>query len=578
MLRGASAIRSTARLTVGQTNRLTSKRLYTSATEKSGSSIGKKLAWLTLLTGTAYSGATYFALKNEAFHDTYSTYVPGGEKFLDLLEDWAADDRMQQYYNQAQELKTKTAAQTESLTKFASEASESAQDWYEYISDAITQLRGGDQEPVTPGNGPSPSTNTRFRLKNRQSEALFANVIHSTETTPLPTFSKSEQDILNEFATTVQGLVAMLNQAGMSGHAKRLVDFAKRDIETLDKTFALIKQEESQAQNEIKTLQQALADAEKRIEAHRQEVAEKIKRANTKADSRIQKHIEQVESDIAADVAELKKQLASIKAKELTSQRKHHLTQLENELKAKAIEIQADYIRQVQHQVEGERGGRLSQIEAVTTKEAQLEKLAFADAELLDDTRKAHQLVVAIDALKRAALSGEQTQFELELSALKRLSAKTPFAKVGERQSDELIQLVTSSIQEHVAQHGITSIAQLSERFETVSREVRRAALIPDEDASMISHLISIVLSSLMFTKKGLVTGDDIESRLARAEYYLDTEKDLESAAREMNQLTGWPKRLSLDWLDEARRHLEVKQALEIMRSQASLISMLQAK
>ncbi|KAG1086604.1 hypothetical protein G6F42_020921 [Rhizopus arrhizus] len=94
----------------------------------------------------------------------------------------------------------------------------------------------------------------------------------------------------------------------------------------------------------------------------------------------------------------------------------------------------------------------------------------------------------------------------------------------------------------------------------------------------MISHLISIVFSSFMFTKKGLVDGDDVESRLARAEYYLNTEKDLESAAREINQLTGWPKRLSMDWLDAARRHLEVKQALEIMRSQASLISMLQAK
>jgi mitofilin len=96
---------------------------------------------------------------------------------------------------------------------------------------------------------------------------------------------------------------------------------------------------------------------------------------------------------------------------------------------------------------------------------------------------------------------------------------------------------------------------------------VRRAALIPEEDSSMISHLLSIVLSSLMFRKKGLVAGDDVESRLARAEHYLHTEKDLESATREINQLTGWPKRLALDWLDAARRHLEVKQALEVNRN-----------
>lgn len=481
-----------------------------------------------------------------------------------MLEEFSADDRIQHYYNQAKELKEKTATQTESIAKLASQANETAQDWFEYVSDAIAQLRGEQEAPAAPGKGPSPSANKRFRLKNREPEALFANVIHSTETTAVPTFTISDQAVLNEFAKTVQGLVSMLNEAGMSGHAKRLVDFAQRDMDTLNKTFALIKEEQTKAQEEMKALQAALIAAEKRVETHRKEVAEKVKSANDKAEHDIQSHVSQVESDIIADITELKRQLASIKAKELDSQRKYRLTQLEEELKNKAIDIQANYIKQVQDQVEGERGGRLSQIESLGQKEDQLEKLAFADAELLDETRKAHKLVAAIDALKRTALSGQQTQFELELLALKRLSAKTPFAKVGERQSDELIQLVTSSIQEHVAQHGITSLAQLSERFETVAREVRRAALIPDEDASMISHLLSIVLSSVMFTKKGLVAGDDVESRLARAEHYLNTDKDLESAAREINQLTGWPKRLSLDWLDEARRHLEVKQALEV--------------
>ncbi|KAG2211605.1 hypothetical protein INT47_008702 [Mucor saturninus] len=582
MLRGASAIRSTARFTVGKTNCLSAvKRSY--STEQSvqtnkGSSIGKKLFWFTLLTGAAYSSATYLALKNEAFYDTYTTYVPGGEKFLDVLEDWAADDTIQHYLNQAKALKEKTASQTETISQLASGATETAQDWYEYVSDTITQLRGSETEPVVVGKGPSPSANNRFRLKNRKPEALFSNIIHSTETTPLPTFEKSEEDALNDFAKTVSGLVQMLNEAGMSGHAKRLVDFATRDIQSLDKAFALIKQESSKAQEEVKALQKELEGAEKRVESHRQDVAVKVQKANETADANIASHVQQVESDIASDAAELKKQFEAIRNKELTSQRQHFLGQLEKELKNKAIEIQADYVKQVQDQVEGERGGRLSQIEAVASKQSDFEKLAFADAELLDDTRKAHQLIAAIDALKRAALCGEQGQFELELATLKRLSAKTPFAKLGERQSDELIQLVASSIQQHVAQHGVTSIAKLAERFETVAREVRRASLIPEQDANMISHLLSIVLSSVMFTKKGLVAGDDIESRLARAEHYLNTDKDLESAAREINQLSGWPKRLSLDWLDEARRHLEVKQALEILRSQAALISMSQAK
>ncbi|KAG8990515.1 Formation of crista junctions protein 1, partial [Tulasnella sp. 427] len=61
---------------------------------------------------------------------------------------------------------------------------------------------------------------------------------------------------------------------------------------------------------------------------------------------------------------------------------------------------------------------------------------------------------------------------------------------------------------------------------------------------------------------------------LARAEYHLN-EKDLDTAARELNQLTGWSKVLLKDWLDAARARLEVQQALEVIQTQASLSSLL---
>jgi mitofilin len=76
--------------------------------------------------------------------------------------------------------------------------------------------------------------------------------------------------------------------------------------------------------------------------------------------------------------------------------------------------------------------------------------------------------------------------------------------------------------------------------------------------------MISITLSKLMFKKHGLVPGEDIEARLARAEYYLK-ENDLDSAAREMNQLQGWPKKLASGWVDDARKRLEVKQVVKVM-------------
>ncbi|KAI7905869.1 mitochondrial inner membrane protein-domain-containing protein [Cokeromyces recurvatus] len=585
MLRGAIAARSTTRLITSRSSHIhITKRLYATADEtattavvKSGSSIGKKLLWLTLFTGTAYSGAAYLALKNEAFYDTFTTYIPGGENLLDALEDFIANDRFQHYYTKAVQFKAQTSQQTESFKKFADNTKEAVQDWYEYVSDVITELRDG--------TAPTPiNSNSRRSLlfnKKKNIEALFTNIIYTSEPQPTPNFANTSKD------KTVQGLVIMLNEADMSGHTKRLIDFARRDIESLDKAFALIQQEEDKIKDDVNLLGKTLNTLDSHIDEQRHEISQKIKKAETLSMARVDQHAKQIQSELAVEKAKLEQENMEKYRHELLTQRQRYLKELQEELEKKALEIQAEYVTQIQHQVENERGGRLSQIERVAERQSKLEKYVYTDAEILDDSRKAHRLIAAIDTLKHAALgfscdpTSSASAFLAELETLKKLSSqKTPFAKVGERQSDELIQVITQSIEDQVAQHGITSLAALSERFETVAREVRRASLIPEneEHVSIMSHLVSIILSHFMFKKKGLVPGDDVESRLARAEYYLNTEKDLESAAREMNQLKGWPKRLSMDWLDAARRHLEIKQALDILKSQASLTSMLQSK
>lgn len=67
----------------------------------------------------------------------------------------------------------------------------------------------------------------------------------------------------------------------------------------------------------------------------------------------------------------------------------------------------------------------------------------------------------------------------------------------------------------------------------------------------------------MLFKKTGNVEGDDVASVLARAEDRL-SRKDLDGAAREVNALKGWAGVLAGDWLKEARRRLEVEQALEV--------------
>ncbi|CAG8626655.1 958_t:CDS:2, partial [Acaulospora morrowiae] len=189
-----------------------------------------------------------------------------------------------------------------------------------------------------------------------------------------------------------------------------------------------------------------------------------------------------------------------------------------------------------------------------------LERLSVDNAEHLDGNVKAHQLWCALKALQDAVEQPHRTPFAEQIQSLKNFSS-----------ADEVVSTVLSTIDDSVAINGIDSVSELSARFLTVKEEVRRASLVP-EDGGVLSHLLSIIMSKIMFRKHGYVDGNDVEAILARVQYHLN-ENDLDNATRELNQLKGWPKRLAEDWIKSAKNHLEVKQAIEVIEAQATLSS-----
>lgn len=122
---------------------------------------------------------------------------------------------------------------------------------------------------------------------------------------------------------------------------------------------------------------------------------------------------------------------------------------------------------------------------------------------------------------------------------------------------------------------GVESEPTLAEWFTNrLAPRLRSVALLPDQGAGVLSYLTSMALSPLLFSRKGLVPGSDVASTVARAEWYLD-HKDLDSAARELNQLRGWAKVLASDWLEEARKRLEVDQALQLVEKESDFATLL---
>ncbi|KAJ7592885.1 mitochondrial inner membrane protein Mitofilin [Mycena floridula] len=253
---------------------------------------------------------------------------------------------------------------------------------------------------------------------------------------------------------------------------------------------------------------------------------------------------------------------------ELTTQTELINERLKEEVIAQGIELQRRWIREVKVRVEQERGGRLAKLDELSAHLKRVERIALDNSAYLDDNIRIHALWSAIRTVSSSALSSPVRQpFREELRVLRHIATA---------REDPVVSAALESLEaSEMPDIGVEPFADLASWFVTsVAPKVSRVALVPDTNAGVLSHFASYVLSSFQFKRQGLVPGDDVLSVVARAEYYLN-EKDLDSAARELNQLKGTAKILLQDWLEAARRRLEVQQALEVVQTQATLASLL---
>lgn len=318
-------------------------------------------------------------------------------------------------------------------------------------------------------------------------------------------------------------------------------------------TIGKAKSELTKVGDKIKALKAA---AEKDAEA-------KIKSEKEDFDRAAKELIRRVEAEMAHQQSEWQEEYQNERQKiqqtyeqklkaEVERQNQVNEQKLQNQLLEQAVEMKRKFMQEVKDRVEEERDGRLGKLSALTNTVTELEKLTTDWNSVVDANLKTQHLHVAVEAV-RSNLEKSQVPrpFIRELAALKEIAADDP-----------VVNAAVASINPTAYQKGIPSSAQLIDRFRRVATEVRKASLLP-EDAGVASHASSYILSKLMFKKKGLATGNDVESILTRTETFLE-EGDLDNAAREMNGLQGWAKTLSRDWLGEVRKVLEVQQALDV--------------
>ncbi|KAF9223901.1 hypothetical protein BS17DRAFT_733777 [Gyrodon lividus] len=363
------------------------------------------------------------------------------------------------------------------------------------------------------------------------------------------------EPVISHLAGSIDNLASYLNSNPAAAEKiKDVLETAKDDLTQLASRFEKVKEDE-QRQLEAKLDEQA------------REYTTKLLELEIEAQDKLDLQKEDYEKFVEEERAKYAQAYREKLDHELRVQTVLINERLREEVIAQGIELQRRWIREVQVKVEEERGGRLARLDELATNLKRLERIALDNSSYLDENIRVHGMWTALRAMHAAIEAPVRRSFREELRVLRH----TAVAK-----DDAVVSAALESLENSdMPDIGVEPFADLASWFMTsVAPRVSSVALVPDQDAGVLSHLASHLLSSFRFQRHGLTPGSDVLSVLSRAEYYMN-EKDLDSAARELNQLTGTAKELLHDWLEAARRRLEVQQALEVIQAQATLASLL---
>jgi hypothetical protein len=130
---------------------------------------------------------------------------------------------------------------------------------------------------------------------------------------------------------------------------------------------------------------------------------------------------------------------------------------------------------------------------------------------------------------------------------------------------DELITTIIKTIPERIPLRGVLNHGQLTENFEKLKNDSLLASYIKPSN-SLSTFIFSKIISFLIFEERGNVSGDSVDAKLSRSQFYLNS-GHLEKAISEVESLSPSSRLVLEDWLVKANNRLIVDQALVVLQS-----------
>jgi mitofilin len=524
------------------------------------------LLWLTILSGLGYAGGVWYSLVSDNFHDFFTEFVPFGEDAVAYFEE---REFRRRFPGRAGEPRLHPQISGENKVTIPGRSGLSARPAQEGSSDPHVSALGDNkkqdstetagQQPKVSSGSPSPSTANKPAEERKPAPKTKVEEVVKKEAAPAKPIAQLDhlsvpsatEPVVQDVVKIVNDIITVINaDTAHDGKYNSALDKAKGDL--------------ARVVSDINTMKASLQkESEDKVKAAHAEFDEAAKELVQRLDHQMQAQETHFKEEFETERERLSQSYKERLQSELQAAQKVYDQKLKNQLLQQSINMQKSFTNSVRERVESERDGRLGKLNELSSSVHELEKLTGEWNSVVDANLKTQHLLVAVEAVK-SALETQLTPkpFVSELAALKEIAADDP-----------VVSAAIASINPAAYQRGIPSSALLIDRFRRVAGEVRKAALLP-KDAGVASHLASLAMSKVFFKKSGLAVGSDVEAVLSRTEILLE-EGDLDAAAREMNGLQGWAKVLSKDWLSECRRVLEVRQALDVIATEARLNSLL---
>ncbi|CAK9436262.1 uncharacterized protein LODBEIA_P08200 [Lodderomyces beijingensis] len=493
-----------------------------------------------LLAVAVYGGTLYVATKNDKVMDfVIDNNLPYHEELIEYIDTTSWDDIEETWHELKRKFSGVKVPSKKDLEQITTKLEHKGEDLYK---ETKRKLAGKSAERK--GTELTPA-------EQLQKPVEVESVTREVSRLPLIELSS---DVANSVDSSVKQIISSLNNFIQTIDAGTLASSNTGLVKAIDSSL-----------NELAKKLNSLTTA------FDEEVKNKLKASQTElVSSYTKKELDLTENLVKqfnAEKAQLEKKLNQRLEHEVQAAREAIGQAATNAVSMVRIEQTNSFEKLVSEKINEERSGRLANLEKLNEKILELEKFADSFQDQIIKTHERTLIQRSVSNLKSLLLSSS------DLSQPKNIQ---PYVDILAQIStdDEVLNLALKDLQPLIAKdstHSILSNAQLLERFQLLAPDLRSSSLLPP-NAGLLGHLSSLIFSKLLLPVKGVkADGKDIESVIGRIESSL-ARGELDIAVEEATNLKGWTRRLANDWVEQARKRLEVEFLLGLIETEARIL------